>query len=63
MADFWGEQGWGEGGWGGDAVHPNPSTETAVGPGELDVIFAQHPCSVLGTGNNPDLLVYTREAV
>ena len=58
MSRGWGEDGWGEDGWGGG--HDDPSD---IGASGLDEIFSEHPCSVLGTGNNPDLLVYTKEAV
>lgn len=42
------------------------STSTVSGPQanlEFETIFALHPASVLGTGNNPDLIVNGREAV
>lgn len=47
----------------------NPSAPTVSDPtqhvanNELDTIFARYPASVLGTGNNPDLIVNGREAV
>lgn len=42
-------------------VIPDPTQHVASNG--FDIIFARHPASVLGTGNNPDLLVYNREAV
>lgn len=53
----YGEHGYGEGPYGGTS---DPSD---VGASGLEVIRVGHPCSVLGTGNNPDLLVNEPEAV
>jgi len=54
----YGDHGYGEGLYGGGATDPSD-----VGASGLEVIRPRHPCSVLGTGNNPDLLVNEPEAV